>query len=104
LRVSEVVALKVGDIDSERMLLRVEQGKGRKDRHVMLSPRQLEQLRARWCEGRRLDILLLRGWLFAECNPIERPSTRLLNRAVRAAPEAPAPVYMPTSFVIPCQI
>ncbi len=39
LRVSEVVALKVGDIDSERMLLRVEQGKGRKDRDAMLSPR-----------------------------------------------------------------
>ena len=37
LRVSEVVALKVGDVDSERMLLRVEQGKGRKDRHAMLS-------------------------------------------------------------------
>src|SRR5580700_6839576 len=38
LRVSEVVALKVSDIDSERMLLRVEQGKGRKDRFAMLSP------------------------------------------------------------------
>src|SRR4051812_39626705 len=38
LRVSEVVALKVGDIDSTRMLIRVEQGKGRKDRNAMLSP------------------------------------------------------------------
>src|SRR5216683_241154 len=45
LRVSEVVALKVGDIDPERMLLRVEQGKGRKDRHAMLSPQLLELLR-----------------------------------------------------------
>src|ERR1700704_4555275 len=45
LRVSEVVALKVGDIDSERMLLRVEQGKGRKDRDAMLSPQLLELLR-----------------------------------------------------------
>ncbi|HEX9521920.1 MAG TPA: tyrosine-type recombinase/integrase, partial [Reyranella sp.] len=44
LRVSEVVALKVGDIDSERMLLRVEQGKGRKDRDAMLSPQLLELL------------------------------------------------------------
>ncbi len=46
LRVSEVVALKVSDIDSERMTLRVEQGKGRKDRHAMLSPQLLEVLRA----------------------------------------------------------
>ena len=38
LRASEVVALKVSDIDSERMLLRVERGKGGKDRHAMLSP------------------------------------------------------------------
>ena len=42
LRVSEVVALKVGDIDSERMLLRVERGKGGKDRHAMLSPQLLD--------------------------------------------------------------
>jgi len=45
LRVSEVVALKVGDIDSERMLLRVERGKGRKDRDAMLSPQLLDLLR-----------------------------------------------------------
>src|SRR4029450_11520237 len=48
LRVSEVVALKVGDVDSERMLLRVERGKGRKDRYAMLSPQLLEVLRAWW--------------------------------------------------------
>ena len=48
LRVSEVVSLKVGDIDGERMTLRVEQGKGRKDRYVMLSPRLLEVLRDYW--------------------------------------------------------
>jgi integrase len=45
LRVSEVVSLKVSDIDSERMMLRVEQGKGSKDRHPMLSPVLLELLR-----------------------------------------------------------
>ena len=45
LRVSEVVALKTGDIDSTRMLIRVEQGKGRKDRNAMLSPQLLELLR-----------------------------------------------------------
>jgi integrase len=45
LRVSEVVALKVSDVDSERLLLRIEQGKGRKDRYAMLSPKLLELLR-----------------------------------------------------------
>lgn len=48
LRVSEAVALKVGDIDSERMLIRVEQGKGGKDRYAMLSPRLLDVLRRYW--------------------------------------------------------
>lgn len=48
LRVSEVVALRVGDIDSQRMLIRVQQGKGKKDRYAMLSPRLLEALRAWW--------------------------------------------------------
>ena len=86
LRVSEVVALKVGDVDSERMLLRVERGKGRKDRHTMLSPQLLELLRAWWREGRRLGALLPRGWLFPGRNPVE--PTRQLNRAVHAAAEA----------------
>src|SRR5215831_13815545 len=88
LRVSEVVALKAGDIDSERMLLRVERGKGRKDRHAMLSPQLLELLRAWWREGRRLGVLLPRGWLFPGRNPVEPLSTRQLNRAVHAAAEA----------------
>jgi integrase/recombinase XerD len=88
LRVSEVVALKVGDIDSERMLLRVEQGKGRKDRDAMLSPQLLELLRDWWVEGRRRGVLLPRGWLFPGHNPIEPLSTRQLNRAVHAAAEA----------------
>ncbi|MGC2459304.1 MAG: tyrosine-type recombinase/integrase [Gallionellaceae bacterium] len=48
LRVSEVVALKVGDIDSQRMALRIEQGKGHKDRYAMLSPVLLECLRTWW--------------------------------------------------------
>src|ERR1700687_1721452 len=61
LRVSEVVALKVGDIDSKRMLLRVERGKGGKDRHAMLSPQLLELLRVWWREGRRQSLLLRGG-------------------------------------------
>jgi integrase/recombinase XerD len=88
LRVSEVVALKVGDIDSERMLLRIEQGKGRKDRDAMLSPQLLELLRDWWVEGRRRGVLLPRGWLFPGRNPVEPLSTRQLNRAVHAAAEA----------------
>jgi integrase/recombinase XerD len=88
LRVSEVVALKVGDVDSERMLLRVEQGKDRKDRQAMLSPQLLGLLRAWWREGRRLGVLLPRGWLFPGRNPLESLSTRQLNRAVHAAAEA----------------
>jgi integrase/recombinase XerD len=48
LRASEVVSLKVGDIDSQRMVLRIEQGKGGKDRYAMLSPVLLERLRTWW--------------------------------------------------------
>lgn len=48
LRVSEVVSLQLGDIDSKRMLIRVRQGKGKKDRYAMLSPRLLEVLRCWW--------------------------------------------------------
>ena len=88
LRVSEVVALKVGDIDSERMLLRVERGKGGKDRHAMLSPQLLDLLRAWWREGRRRSLLLSGGWLFPGRNPVEPLSARQLGRVVRAAAQA----------------
>ncbi|MGX5806352.1 tyrosine-type recombinase/integrase, partial [Bradyrhizobium sp. Arg314] len=56
LRVSEVAHLKVDDVDSTRMLIRVEQGKGRKDRNAMLSPQLLELLRLWWREGRRRGV------------------------------------------------
>src|SRR5437763_6472257 len=88
LRVSEVAALKVGDIDSKRMLLRVERGKGGKDRHAMLSPQLLELLRAWWLEGRRQSLLLPGGWLFPGRNPVEPLSARQLGRVVRAAARA----------------
>lgn len=58
LRVSEVVALRVRDIDSQRMVIRVCQGKGKKDRYVMLSPRLLDILRVYWKAHRP------REWLF----------------------------------------
>src|SRR3954466_11175158 len=85
LRVSEVVALKVGDIDSERMLLRVERGKGGKDRHAMLSPQLLEMLRTWWREGRRRSLLLPGGWLFPGRNPVEPLSARQLGRVAAQA-------------------
>jgi integrase/recombinase XerD len=84
LRVSEVAALKVGDIDSKRMLIRVEQGKGRKDRNAMLSP----QLRAWWREGKRRGVMLPHGWLFPGRNALEPISTRQLDRAVHETAEA----------------
>jgi hypothetical protein len=61
LRASEVIALKVGDIDSKRMTLRVEQGKGRKDRYAMLSPVLLEAAAA---AGPMPGQILPSGWLF----------------------------------------
>ncbi|MEK7406516.1 MAG: tyrosine-type recombinase/integrase [Acidobacteriota bacterium] len=61
LRVGEAVALKVSDIDSQRMLIRVEQGKGRKDRYVMLSPRLLEVLRG-WYRAARPEHWLFPSW------------------------------------------
>lgn len=88
LRASEVVALKVGDVDSQRMTLRVEQGKGCKDRYAMLSPVLLERLRVWWRVARAQGKMLDGGWLFPGLNPIESLSTRQLNRAVHAAAQA----------------
>ena len=87
LRVSDLVALKVGDIDSTRMLIRVEQGKGRKDRNAMLSPQLLALLRQWWREGKRRGVMLPEGWLFPGRNCLEPLSTRQLNRAVHEAAE-----------------
>jgi site-specific recombinase XerD len=58
LRISELVQLQVTDIDSARMVVRVRQGKGQKDRQVPLSARLLTELRAWWCRHRR------KPWLF----------------------------------------
>jgi integrase/recombinase XerD len=79
LRASEIVHLKVGDIDSARMLIRVEQGKGRKDRYVMLSPDLLELLRTWWRTAKP------RGWLFPGRDPAQPVTTRQLDRACKAA-------------------
>jgi len=79
LRAAEVVSLKVSDIDSKRMIIRVEQGKGGKDRNVMLSPHLLDLLRAWWKVARP------RGWLFPGHDPAQPMTTRQLNRACHAA-------------------
>ena len=79
LRIAEAVHLTIPAIDSERMVLRVEQGKGRKDRYVMLSPRLLEILRDWWQVSRT------RPWLFPGARPGEPITTRAVNRACRKA-------------------
>jgi integrase/recombinase XerD len=81
LRAGEVVSLKVSDIDSARMLIRVEQGKGRKDRYVMLSPHLLALLRAWWRAARP------QGWLFPGQNRVNPLTPRQLNRACHTAAE-----------------
>lgn len=85
LRVNEVVHLKVSDIDSQRMTLRVEQGKGQKDRYALLSPVLLERLRVWWRVARAQGKMLDGGWLFPGMDPIQHLSTRQLNRAIHAA-------------------
>jgi integrase len=74
-----VVALKVSDIDSERLLLRIEQGKGRKDRFAMLSPQLLELLRD-WYRIARPAV-----WLFPGRDPMLPLTTRQFARVVHAA-------------------
>jgi site-specific recombinase XerD len=85
LRVSEVVALKVTDIDSKRMVLRIEQGKGKKDRLAMLSPVLLGYLRDWWHYAHAQHLMLNGGWLFPGQQPINPLSTRQLSRACKAA-------------------
>ena len=75
LRISEAVHLKVADIDSERMVIRVEQGKGQKDRFVMLSPKLLEVLRAWW------PVEKPKQWLF----PGDRVDSCISSDAVELA-------------------
>jgi site-specific recombinase XerD len=87
LRASEVVHLKISDIDSERMILHVEQGKGDRDRNAMLAPSLLMLLRAWWREGRRLGKMLPGGWLFPGLNPVNPLTTRQLNRFIKLAAE-----------------
>jgi integrase/recombinase XerD len=88
LRASEVDRLKVGDVDSQRMTLRVEQGKGRKDRYAMLSPVLLQRCASGGVSRHAQGKILPGGWLFPGLDPMDPLSTRQLNRAIHAAAEA----------------
>lgn len=91
LRLSEVLNVKLSDIDSERMILRVDQGKGKKDRNVMLSPALLETLRAYWRESKP------RIWLFPG-HPPKRPlNASVIQRAFIVAKQV-ARITKPVSF------
>jgi site-specific recombinase XerD len=79
LRISEACHLKVTDVDSQRMVLRIEQGKGQRDRYVMLSPRLLEILRE-WWRWRRP-----RHWLFPGEDPQAPITTGTVARACQLA-------------------
>jgi integrase/recombinase XerD len=79
LRLSEVVALRAEDIDSRRMVLRVRQGKGRKGRDVMLSPRLLAVLRRYWQAVRPRD------YLFPGARPDRHISPRAVQKVCQAA-------------------
>lgn len=88
LRASEVISLKVTDIDTKRVVIRVEQGKGRKDRYAMLSEPLLALLRLWWLKAHKRGKMLPGGWLFPGQNPINPLTTRQLNRSFHAAKDA----------------
>jgi site-specific recombinase XerD len=89
LRVSEVTHLKVSDIDSQRMMLRVDQGKGRKDRYVMLSPRLLEVLRDYW-KTLRPTLWLFPGDLIGQ--PITRCAVEMACQKAHRASAITKPI------------
>ena len=82
LRAAEVAALKVRDVDSERMLLRVERGKGGQYRNAMLPAGLLALLREWWKVGRQEGVMHPDGWLFPGQHYLKPLSTRQLHRVV----------------------
>ena len=79
LRLNEICHLKVTDIDSDRMTIRVEQGKGAKDRYTLLSPRLLAELRLYWLSARPKE------WLFTARDPMRPISEHTVHRLYHAA-------------------
>src|ERR1700760_2756366 len=88
LRVAEVAALKVTDVDSERMLLRIERGKGGRYRNAMLPADLLTLLREWWKVGRQQGVMHRDGWLFPGQHAMKPISTRHLHRIVVEAAQA----------------
>lgn len=88
LRVAEVAALKVTDIDSARMLIRVERGKGGRYRNALLSADLLALLRQWWRAGRQQGVMGGDGWLFPGQHALKPVSTRQLHRVVVEAARA----------------
>ncbi|MDF0544656.1 site-specific integrase [Sphingobium sp. H39-3-25] len=88
LRVAEVSALKVSDIDSKRMLLRIERGKGGRYRNAMLPEGLLLLLREWWRAGRQQGVMHPDGWLFPGQSALRPISTRQLHRVVVEAAQA----------------
>ena len=95
LRVSEVAALTVSDIDAQPMTLRVEQGKGRKDRYAMLTPVLLERLRTWWRLGHAQGKILPGGWLLPAMDPINWLHGSMNTRVA----ESHVPAYNPYAVV-----
>ena len=85
LRACEVVSLKVSDIDSAQMVIRIEQAKGRKDRYVMLSPKLLDMLRQLWKAARP------QGWLFPGRPAVNPLTTRSSTASSIWPPRLPRP-------------
>ena len=83
LRAGEIVRLKAADIDSQQMIIRIVQSKGRKDRHVMLPPEVLSLLR-QWWKARPTrfdaDVPVRERWLFPGSRPGKHLTTRQLSR------------------------
>ena len=88
LRAAEVVSVKIADIDSQRMVIRVDQGKGSKDRYAKLSPILQALLRHWYVQARATGKILPGGWLFPGMNPVNHLSTRQLNRLFRLSAAA----------------
>ena len=88
LRVGEIVVLKISDIDSQRMVIRVNQGKGYKDRYALLSPLLLRQLRDWWKFAHTKQRILHHGWLFPRANLTDHLSSRQLSRVCKTTAAA----------------